>query len=76
MGVYHVPMIRTNIHLPVKQLDSLEFVVIKTGLSRAEHVRRAIDLYLENLNKIQKQTKNNFSKSNIFNSNPYIKDQF
>ena len=39
-------MIRTNIHLPKQLLAALRAKSIKTGLSVAELIRRAIDQYL------------------------------
>jgi predicted DNA-binding protein len=39
-------MIRTGIYLPKKQIARLKRLAEKTGLSMAEHVRRAIDDYL------------------------------
>lgn len=40
-------MIRTNVHLSDKQLDQLRALSSDTGLTVAEHIRRAIDEYLE-----------------------------
>ena len=40
-------MIRTNIHLTEKQLEALRKLSEDTGLTVAEHIRRAIDEYLE-----------------------------
>lgn len=40
-------MKRTNIHLPDKQLELLKRLSDNTDLSVAEHIRRAIDEYLE-----------------------------
>lgn len=45
-GVYDVRMIRTNHHLTRQQVQALQALAKKTGLSVAELVRRAIDLYL------------------------------
>lgn len=40
-------MIRTNIHLPKPLLATLRKLSKATGLSVAEHIRRAIDAYLK-----------------------------
>jgi predicted DNA-binding protein len=40
-------MNRTNIYLTAKQLETLKKLSVETGLSVAELVRRAIDLFLE-----------------------------
>ena len=49
-GVYtRLKMKRTNIHLSDNQLEKLEKIRKDTGLSVAEHVRRAIDDYLKKL---------------------------
>jgi hypothetical protein len=39
-------MVRTNIYLSAPQLAALQTLASTTGLSVAELVRRAIDLYL------------------------------
>lgn len=44
-------MKRTNIYFPPKQKEALERICEETGLSFAEHVRRAVDLYIEELRK-------------------------
>lgn len=44
-------MIRKIFHITKLQWEKLQKLSAETGLSVAEHVRRAIDLYLENLNK-------------------------
>jgi predicted DNA-binding protein len=40
-------MKRVNIHLSDKQIEALKALAKSTGLKVAEHVRRAIDKYLE-----------------------------
>jgi predicted DNA-binding protein len=45
-GVYTEHMIRVNIHLTEKQRETLRNLARATGLSVAEHIRRAIDEYL------------------------------
>lgn len=40
-------MTRTNLHLPDKVRDALRALSDKTGLSVAEHIRRAIDAYIK-----------------------------
>jgi predicted DNA-binding protein len=40
-------LIRTNIHLPEKVVAALKALSEKTGLSYAEHIRRAVDAYLK-----------------------------
>lgn len=40
-------MKRTNIHLPEQQLELLKEISEETGLTVAEHIRRAVDEYLE-----------------------------
>jgi predicted DNA binding CopG/RHH family protein len=40
-------MIRVNLHLAPKVLAALKALSEKTGLSYAEHIRRAIDAYLK-----------------------------
>jgi predicted DNA-binding protein len=40
-------MKRTNIFLPEQLLERLRALADKTGLSVAEHIRRAIDEYLK-----------------------------
>lgn len=39
-------MIRTNQHIAKKQLDEMQRISDRLGLSRAELIRRAIDEYL------------------------------
>lgn len=39
-------MKRTNVHLSEQQIDRLDRLSKKSGISRAEIVRRAIDLYV------------------------------
>lgn len=46
-------MKRTNIHLSEPQLAALKALQVATGITTAEHIRRAIDAYLE----IQRQTR-------------------
>ena len=46
---YHTHMKRTNIFFPDTLLERLKALSKDTGLSVAEHVRRAIDLYLKKL---------------------------
>lgn len=40
-------MKRTNVHLSKQQLERLNALSDDTGLTVAEHIRRAIDEYLE-----------------------------
>ena len=40
-------MIPRNLHLTLRQITRLEALKKKTGLSVAEHVRRAVDRYLD-----------------------------
>ena len=40
-------MKRINTHLTHKQIETLKELANKTGLKVAEHIRRAIDKYLE-----------------------------
>jgi predicted DNA-binding protein len=40
-------MKRTNIFLPEQLIERLKALAEKTGLSVAEHIRRAIDEYLK-----------------------------
>ena len=42
-------MQRTNIFLPVPTIKSLKALSLKTGLAMSEHVRRALDDYLKNM---------------------------
>ena len=44
---YNVGMKRTHIFLPEPVLTALKALSDKTGLSVAEHIRRAIDAYLK-----------------------------
>ncbi|MBW9258600.1 MAG: ribbon-helix-helix domain-containing protein [Candidatus Thiodiazotropha sp. (ex. Lucinisca nassula)] len=44
-------MHRTQIYLPHQQVGQIERLQIKSGLSMAEHIRRAIDEYLARQNK-------------------------
>ena len=46
-GVYDRHMIRVNLHLPERVVAALKALSEKTGLSYAEHIRRAIDAYLK-----------------------------
>jgi hypothetical protein len=46
-------MIRTNVYVTKKQYETLKKLA-REGLSMAEHIRRAIDLYLKMLGKEQK----------------------
>ena len=39
-------MKRTNVHLPKQQIEQLDRLSKKRGISRAEIVRRAIDAYV------------------------------
>lgn len=39
-------MLRTNMYFTVPQMDKLGALSVSTGLSIAEHVRRAVDEYL------------------------------
>lgn len=39
-------MKRTNVHLSEKQLEALKALQEETGITTAEHIRRAIDAYL------------------------------
>lgn len=45
--MYDLPMIRINIFLPERVVAALKALSEKTGLSYAEHIRRAIDAYLK-----------------------------
>lgn len=47
IGVYNLHMIRVNIFLPERVVAALKALSEKTGLSYAEHIRRAIDAYLK-----------------------------
>lgn len=40
-------MKRKNFHLTGQQIERLEYLAQKTGLTVAEHIRRAIDAYLK-----------------------------
>lgn len=40
-------MIRTNIHLPKQILDQLRALAARTGITVAEHIRRAVEAYLK-----------------------------
>lgn len=42
-------MVRWNVHLEVAQLERLDKLVVSTGVNRAEHVRRALDQYLDRI---------------------------
>lgn len=44
---YHGNMKTKTFYLATRQIEKLESLVKKTGLSMAEHVRRAIDNYLK-----------------------------
>jgi predicted DNA-binding protein len=44
-------MKRTNIFLPIPMLERLARLSEKTGLSVAEHIRRAIEAYLKRVEK-------------------------
>ncbi len=46
VGVYNRDMIRVNIHLTNQQLEKLRQLASKTGLTVAEIIRRAVDIYL------------------------------
>ena len=46
-GVYDRAMIRTNVHLTEKQLQRLRSESERTGLSVAEIIRRAVDIWQE-----------------------------
>lgn len=46
---YHTHMKRTNIFFPAVLLDRLKSISKDTGLSVAEHIRRAVDIYLKKL---------------------------
>lgn len=45
--LYGILMIRKNVHLTKVQIRELEKLADRTGLPVAEHIRRAIDEYLE-----------------------------
>lgn len=45
-GKYTNCMKRANFHITYKQSDGLELLSNETGLPMAEHIRRAIDEYL------------------------------
>lgn len=47
-------MIKDNFHLTEKQAKALKTLADETGLSKAEHVRRALDAYLEKIAKKEK----------------------
>lgn len=40
-------MKRTNVHLSEQQIAALRQLQLATGITTAEHIRRAIDAYLE-----------------------------
>ena len=44
-------MVRWNVHLEVTQLERLDRLVAVTGVTRSEHVRRALDQYLERIDR-------------------------
>lgn len=44
--MYGDNMKRVNYHLPEQQIKALQELAKKTGLSVAEHIRRALDRYL------------------------------
>lgn len=46
MYAYHTHMKRTNIFLPEQILARLRALAERTGLSVAEHIRRAVEDYL------------------------------
>jgi len=46
-GVYDNHMIRTQIHLTENQHKKIKNTVRKTGISKAEFIRRIIDSYFE-----------------------------
>lgn len=46
-GVYDLLMKRVNFHLTEDQIKKLKSLAAKTGLKEAEHIRRAIDDYLD-----------------------------
>ena len=48
-GVYSSCMKRMNMHLTERQIERLEALKERTGLSKSEHNRRALDLYLEKM---------------------------
>ena len=43
-----------NISIAERQAERLDAIVQQTGINRSEHIRRAIDLYLEKLAKTEK----------------------
>jgi predicted DNA binding CopG/RHH family protein len=45
--VYDLHMLRVNIFLPEPVVAALKALSEKTGMSYAEHIRRAIDAYLK-----------------------------
>jgi len=53
-------MKRTNFYLANKQIDNLKSFSQETDLSVSEHVRRAVDLYLEGM--IKKRNKSKMNK--------------
>ena len=42
-------MERVNIHLSKRQLTTLDFISLESGLKRAEIIRRALDEYIDKL---------------------------
>ena len=52
-------MKRTNFYLANKQIDNLKSFSQETDLSVSEHVRRAVDLYLEGMIKERNKSKMN-----------------
>ncbi len=44
--MYIYPMKPITLYMTEKQLASLKKLAVKTGLKTAEHVRRAVDMYL------------------------------
>lgn len=46
-------MISCHFHLTSQELEALRELAEKTGLSVAEHIRRAVDAYLKEIQKEQ-----------------------
>lgn len=44
-------MIKVNSYYTEQELESIDLLVKKTGIKQAEHLRRAVDLYLQEMRK-------------------------
>lgn len=53
-------MRRTHVHLTEKQWDRLQSLASDTGLNVSEHLRRAVDNYLD---KVELKTEDNEAKA-------------